>query len=274
MVLPGYLKQFTIAYYLQALVPHAMPSEGLTSLLQGFFRETPSLSVSLFWLVAYTPPASCGWPPAWWSAGNMCSSNEGCGRIGGPSLASALSVPDERLSPDEAPASSQPRSSWAGTKASRIRNTLQGATSRRMTKKTRNFVLVSGAILTIGLGTGLVASYLGLPGLAALQRGWPGRTAVRAAECGRRGLRERAGRDELGVPPAIPGAGAPIGGARRVRAEDRPEDRSGHRLDRRGLHPAGETDDRPAGEVRRRAGPRPLRSGPAGSTGAGARWNG
>jgi len=32
-----------------------------------------------------------------------------------------------------------------------------------MTKKTRNFVLVSGAILIIGLGTGLVASYLGLP---------------------------------------------------------------------------------------------------------------
>ena len=54
MVLPGYLKQFTIAYYLQALVPHAMPSEGLTSLLQGFFRETPPLSVSLIWLVAYT----------------------------------------------------------------------------------------------------------------------------------------------------------------------------------------------------------------------------
>ncbi len=32
-----------------------------------------------------------------------------------------------------------------------------------MTKKTRNFVLVSGAILIIGLGTGLVASYMGLP---------------------------------------------------------------------------------------------------------------
>lgn len=53
MVLPGYLKQFTVAYYLQALVPHAMPSEGLTSLLQGFFRETPSMAVSLAWLGAY-----------------------------------------------------------------------------------------------------------------------------------------------------------------------------------------------------------------------------
>jgi hypothetical protein len=53
MALPGYLKQFTVAYYLQALVPHAMPSEGITSLLQGFFRETPSMGVSLFWLVVY-----------------------------------------------------------------------------------------------------------------------------------------------------------------------------------------------------------------------------
>jgi hypothetical protein len=32
-----------------------------------------------------------------------------------------------------------------------------------MTKKTRNFVLVSGAILAVGLCTGLVASYMGLP---------------------------------------------------------------------------------------------------------------
>jgi hypothetical protein len=32
-----------------------------------------------------------------------------------------------------------------------------------MTNRTRNFVLVSGAILTIGLGTGLIASYMGLP---------------------------------------------------------------------------------------------------------------
>jgi ABC-2 type transport system permease protein len=53
MVLPGYLKQFSVAYYLQALVPHAMPTEGLTSLLQGFFRETPSAAVSLFWLSIY-----------------------------------------------------------------------------------------------------------------------------------------------------------------------------------------------------------------------------
>jgi ABC-2 type transport system permease protein len=53
LALPGYLKQFTIAYYLQALVPHAMPSDGVAGLLQGMFRETPPLAVSLFWLFAY-----------------------------------------------------------------------------------------------------------------------------------------------------------------------------------------------------------------------------
>ena len=42
MAMPGYLKQFTIAYYLQALVPHAMPSDGVTSILQGMFRENPA----------------------------------------------------------------------------------------------------------------------------------------------------------------------------------------------------------------------------------------
>lgn len=50
LLFPGYLKKFTIAYYVQALVPHAMPQEGVMSLLQGIFRDTPSLTVSLFWL--------------------------------------------------------------------------------------------------------------------------------------------------------------------------------------------------------------------------------
>ena len=53
MALPGYLKQFTIAYYLQALVPHAMPSDGIASLLQGMFRETPPAAVCLAWLAVY-----------------------------------------------------------------------------------------------------------------------------------------------------------------------------------------------------------------------------
>jgi len=53
LALPGYLKQFTIAYYLQALVPHAMPSDGVASFLQGMFRETPPVGVCLAWLFAY-----------------------------------------------------------------------------------------------------------------------------------------------------------------------------------------------------------------------------
>jgi ABC-2 type transport system permease protein len=52
LVFPGYLKQFTVAYYLQALVPHAMPSNTTLSLIQGLFRESPGLFESLFWLVA------------------------------------------------------------------------------------------------------------------------------------------------------------------------------------------------------------------------------
>jgi ABC-type transport system involved in multi-copper enzyme maturation permease subunit len=48
MVMPGYLKRFTLAYYLQGLVPHAMPADaGVTSLLQSVFRETPGTMTSL-----------------------------------------------------------------------------------------------------------------------------------------------------------------------------------------------------------------------------------
>jgi ABC-type transport system involved in multi-copper enzyme maturation permease subunit len=47
MVVPGYLRRFTVAYYLQALVPHAMPSEGVSALVGAVFSDTPSLAVSL-----------------------------------------------------------------------------------------------------------------------------------------------------------------------------------------------------------------------------------
>jgi len=43
MVMPGYLNRLTIAYYLQALVPHAIPSqEGVAALLQAFIGTVPS----------------------------------------------------------------------------------------------------------------------------------------------------------------------------------------------------------------------------------------
>ena len=42
LALPGYLKRFTVAYYLQALVPHAMPQDSTVSALQSFFKDATS----------------------------------------------------------------------------------------------------------------------------------------------------------------------------------------------------------------------------------------
>jgi ABC-type transport system involved in multi-copper enzyme maturation permease subunit len=50
LAFPGYLKRFTVAYYLQSLVPHAMPQDGALSLIQQIFRDTPGLGTSLTWL--------------------------------------------------------------------------------------------------------------------------------------------------------------------------------------------------------------------------------
>lgn len=47
--LPGYLKRFTVAYYLQGLVPHAMPQDSAVSFLQAWFAEamTPWIAVTV-----------------------------------------------------------------------------------------------------------------------------------------------------------------------------------------------------------------------------------
>jgi ABC-type transport system involved in multi-copper enzyme maturation permease subunit len=50
LLAPGYLKRLTVAYYLQALVMHDMPQEGLRGALLQAFREVPSLSISLLGL--------------------------------------------------------------------------------------------------------------------------------------------------------------------------------------------------------------------------------
>ena len=42
LLFPGYLKRATIAYYLQALVPHAMPQDSAVSVLLQMFQEFPS----------------------------------------------------------------------------------------------------------------------------------------------------------------------------------------------------------------------------------------
>jgi type IV secretory pathway TrbD component len=47
MLLPGYLRRLSVAYYLQALVTHEMPQDSAVSLLMQAFREVPSVTGSL-----------------------------------------------------------------------------------------------------------------------------------------------------------------------------------------------------------------------------------
>jgi ABC-2 type transport system permease protein len=51
---PGYLKRATVAYYLQALVPHALPQDSAVNVLMQIFQEIPSVAASLTSLVAIT----------------------------------------------------------------------------------------------------------------------------------------------------------------------------------------------------------------------------
>jgi len=54
MALPGTLKRFTVAFYLRGLVPHTMPANSPMSIIESLFRETPPLTLCLFWLVTIT----------------------------------------------------------------------------------------------------------------------------------------------------------------------------------------------------------------------------
>jgi ABC-2 type transport system permease protein len=55
LLIPGYLRRFTVAYYLQGLVPQAMPADDSTlSLLTTLFRDFPSVGTSLLGLTGIT----------------------------------------------------------------------------------------------------------------------------------------------------------------------------------------------------------------------------
>jgi ABC-2 type transport system permease protein len=54
LLFPGYAKRLTVAYYLQALVPHAMPDDSAISVLMQIFQEVPSVVTSLAWLACIT----------------------------------------------------------------------------------------------------------------------------------------------------------------------------------------------------------------------------
>jgi hypothetical protein len=64
MVLPGYLKQFTVAYYLQALVPHAMPTTGRRACCRGCAILTLGLGTGLVASYLGLPVSCCRVPPA------------------------------------------------------------------------------------------------------------------------------------------------------------------------------------------------------------------
>jgi ABC-type transport system involved in multi-copper enzyme maturation permease subunit len=69
LVFPGYLKKLTVAYYLQGLVPQAMPNDSVVSLVQQIFREVPTLTTSLVALAAITLGAL-------WLAARMVTNKE------------------------------------------------------------------------------------------------------------------------------------------------------------------------------------------------------
>jgi ABC-type transport system involved in multi-copper enzyme maturation permease subunit len=63
LLVPGYLRRFTVAYYLQSLVPHAMPQDDVVSAIQSLFSEPPPAYSSILWLLAILVVAL--WLAAW-----------------------------------------------------------------------------------------------------------------------------------------------------------------------------------------------------------------
>jgi hypothetical protein len=61
LLFPGYLKHLTVAYYLQALVPHAMPQDSAIGVLLQLFREVPTIATSLASLAVIVAVA------LWWA---------------------------------------------------------------------------------------------------------------------------------------------------------------------------------------------------------------
>lgn len=62
LLVPGYLKRATVAYYLQALVPHAMPYDSAIGGLTPRAYDAPGIATSVAWLTAITLVA------LWWAS--------------------------------------------------------------------------------------------------------------------------------------------------------------------------------------------------------------
>ncbi len=63
LLVPGYLRRFTVAHYLQSLVPHAMPQDDTMAAIQSLFADPPSAASSLISLAVITLAAL--WLAAW-----------------------------------------------------------------------------------------------------------------------------------------------------------------------------------------------------------------
>jgi ABC-type transport system involved in multi-copper enzyme maturation permease subunit len=50
MAIPGTLKRFSVAYYLQGLVPHAMPADSPLAMIQTLFQDDLGVASSLVWM--------------------------------------------------------------------------------------------------------------------------------------------------------------------------------------------------------------------------------
>lgn len=57
LLVPGYLRRFTVAHYLQSLVPHAMPQDDTMAAIQSLFADPPSAASSLISLAVITVAA-------------------------------------------------------------------------------------------------------------------------------------------------------------------------------------------------------------------------
>ena len=57
LLVPGYLKQLTVAYYVQALVPHAMPQDSTLGSILQVFSDVPPVAASLAALAVITAGA-------------------------------------------------------------------------------------------------------------------------------------------------------------------------------------------------------------------------
>jgi ABC-type transport system involved in multi-copper enzyme maturation permease subunit len=69
LLFPGYLKRLTVAYYVQALVPHTMPQDSVVSLMLQALADAPSLPASVVALGVISVVAL-------WSAGRTVEQRE------------------------------------------------------------------------------------------------------------------------------------------------------------------------------------------------------